>query len=669
MTLVRIALAALALTILSCSTAPKKVPPKVAPNQAKKELAKIQIDVAAGSTRRAVSRLRHLIAKNPKSDVADDATIQLANLYFKAGQFEAAYHAYMSLVESDVFSVNEAEAVLGASRSLHKMGRMDEALALSTRGLKIPGLSESQRLEFYRVRYALQITLGDRLDALQALAYIYDKDPRADVKGNAQARAHEIVSSFLTEGDLEKVVSDPTYGFVRPQAAFRLALFRLKEKDFDGAREQFSHAAEWGHGSPVQVQAENYISQIDSRRHVDAYSIGAVLPLSGKYSYIAQRTLHGLQLGLGIYGSRRSDFKLAVLDSEGTPEGGRKAVERLVTENNVIAVVGSLLSRTAASVAAKSEELGVPSVALSQKAGLTRAGSYIFRNAVTSEMQVKELVHLAMDELGLKRFAILYPNEPYGTEYANLFWDEVLARGGTVAGAQVYSPEETDFRGPIKRLVGTYYVDDRRDEFQSRLTDWFKAQKRLSARQMPPDDLLPPIIDFDAIFIPDGAKAVGQIAPMLAYQGVQNVRLLGTNVWNTSELLRRGQKNVDRAVFVDTNLVNDPKFKNSTFYAQYKKVFNEEPGLFEVQGYEVGQMLRQLIVDKSNHTRPDLAEALTDLQQFQGVSGPMTMNDQHELQRPLTPFIVKDEQILAWTPEIESETSAAKPDEKKPVRK
>ena len=657
---VRILLLGPALLLASCSTAVKKQPPMVAPFDAKKEMSQIQIDIGSGADKKAITRLRNLIARHPRSDVADDATINLARVYFKQNQFDQAYKTYMSLVESDVFSPNESEALLGASKCLYKMGRMDEALALTSRGLNIPGLGDAKKVELMRHRYVVLNTMGDRLDALRALAFIYQKDTNPDVRSNAQARAQEILSLSLREADLDKVVKDPEFGFVRPQAAFRLAQFRLRQKDFDAARTQFANAAEWGKGTPVQTQAEQYIGQLDSRRTVDPYTVGAVLPLTGKYGPIARKTLNGLQLGLGIYGGESaSPFKLAIVDSEGTPEGARHAVERLVTEDNVIAVVGSLLSKTATAVAAKSEELGVPSIALSQKSGLTESGAYIFRNAITSEMQVKELVRLAMDQLGLKRFAILYPNEPYGVEYANLFWDEVMARGGSISGAQVYSTSETDFRGPIKRLVGTYYLDDRRTEYQNRVREWFKKQKKLNTRLSPPDDLLPPIVDFDAIFIPDGPKSIGQVAPMLAYQGVGNIRLLGTNVWNSAELLRRGQKNVERAVFVDTNMDNDPAFKNSKFYRDYQSVFGDAPGLFEAQGYEVGLMLRQLI-SGGERSRLGLANALSQVREFQGVTGPMSMNSQRELVRALTPFMVKQNEIIAWKPELESTEATAK---------
>jgi len=646
--------------ILSCVTAPRKNPPIPAPFDAKKELSKIQIDIAAGSDTRAIARLKNLIAKHPKSDVADDATMQLAKIYFVRGHFDLAYQTYMSLVNSDVFSPNEAAALLGASHCLHKLGRLDEALSLNARGLKIPGLSENLKLDFYKHRYNLLTLLGDRIDALKTLAYLYDHEPKPESKVNLQAHGIDLVYHHLTQAELEKIVDNPEVAFVRAQAAYRLGMFRLQSKDFDGARGMFARSAEWAQGTQLQHQAEAYINQLDSRRRVDPYAIGAVLPLTGRHAPIAQKTLKGLQLGLGVYGADRSQFKLAVVDSEATPEGARHAVERLVGEDNVVAIVGSLLSREAAAVAQKSEELGVPSVALSQKSGLTEGASYVFRNSVTSEMQVRELVRLAIDQLGYKRFAILYPNDSYGVEYANIFWDEVLSKGGSISGAQPYNSSETDFRGPIRRLVGTYYLEDRKTEYENRVRDWFKKQKSLKGRNQPPDDLLPPIVDFDAIFVPDSPKALGQIAPMLAYQGIPNTRLLGTNIWNTSELARRGGKNVENALFVDSNITSDPGFKTSHFFQEYKRVFGEEPGLFESQGYEVGVLLRQLIANGES-TRVGLAQALANIKQFQGVSGPMSMNSQRELVRPLIPLVVKQGTIVTWNPSYEQPES---PDDK-----
>src|SRR5690606_10639495 len=186
---------------------------------------------------------------------------------------------------------------------------------------------------------------------------------------------------------------------------------------------------------------------------------------------------------------------------------------------------------------------------LSQKANITETGEYVFRNALTGKMQVEYLVKKAMEK-GITRYAILYPNDAYGTEYANLFWDEVIANGGRVTAAQSYSPTETDFRKPIQRLVGTYYIDDREAEYSLYLKDWYLKQPNRSLRKKIPNDILPPIVDFEAIFIPDSTKALGQISAMLAYNDVNDIMFLGTNLWNTATIANRVGKYMRSSLFV-----------------------------------------------------------------------------------------------------------------------
>ncbi len=399
--------------------------------------------------------------------------------------------------------------------------------------------------------------------------------------------------------------------------------------------------------SDLAEQARSSISQIDARRQVSPKTIGAILPLSGRYSNVAYRTLKGLQLGLGVYGKDRSDFRLAVIDSEGNPDQARRAVERLVTEDHVIAIVGSLDSKTATAVASKADELGVPSINLSQSAGITQVGSTVFRNSITSEMQVRHLAHEAMNTMGLKKFAILYPNDAYGIEYANLFWDEILARGGKIVAAQTYNPTDTNFGGPVQRLVGTYYVEDRQDEYRELARNWLKANPSPRARESMPDDLLPPAVDFDAIFIPDSIRAVSLIAPTLAFHDVDHVRLLGTNLWNSDALIKKGSRHINSALFVDTVLQTDDSFKNSGFFKQFKAVFGDDPGVFEVQGYDTGMMLRTLIAG-GERTRLGLASALKSSDSLPGAIGNLQVDSNREFQRPLVSLTVEDGKIVRF---------------------
>ena len=635
--------------LLSCQSAPKKKEAlKPAPPDTQSLLQSAQSDLNRGRARTAMNKLKKIATQSPGTDASDTAWSLMGRYYLQHKDYKSASSAYLQVLNATTETAHEEEAYLGASRSLTQVGRVDEALALCQKALASGHLSSGARIEIQQLEYPLLKETGDSLGALKALAAVHDAETDPAKKEALKDKAFDIANK-LKMSDLEAVVDNAGFTFIRGFAAYRLGTYYLEQHDFDKARSLFEKTTAYTPNTNIATAAANHIAQIDGRRIVDPNTIGVVLPLTGRYESIAQKSMRGLQLGLGIYGTNRSSFKLAIVDSQGSPEEAKKGVENLVGENHVIAIVGSLLSKTSIAVATKANELGVPSIALSQKAGLTEIGSMVFRNAITSSMQVQFLVKTAMEQEGMKRFAILFPNDAYGVEYANLFWDEVVKRGGKIVGAQPYNPTETDFRAPVKRLVGTYYVEDRQTEYRNRLKDWFKDQKNpRSGRNTPPDDLLPPITDFDAIFVPDSPKAMGQIAPMLAYVGVGNVRFLGTNLWNTPEFLRRGDKRVEKALFVDTEITTDPRFANSKFYNDFKKAFGSEPGQFELQGYETGLLLSHAIND-GERSRIGLAERLTKTENVQGVLGPMQMSPERELIWPMTAFTVENQQIVPLT--------------------
>jgi ABC-type branched-subunit amino acid transport system substrate-binding protein len=460
-------------------------------------------------------------------------------------------------------------------------------------------------------------------------------------------KSYEIIEGKLTQDELKKVGDEFSDVGLRARAYYRLGQFGLENHDQDAARKYFAKSLNTDPKSDLGKKAQDLLSQLEAIRKVEPKTIGVVLPLTGRFASIAQKTLRGVEMGLGLYGNNVTPFKLAIMDSEGNPDTARRGVERLVKEDNAIAIIGSVLSKNSSAVAAKSAELGVPSITMAQKAGVTEISPTVFRNSLTSEMQVRHLVKTAMEEMGLKKFAVLYPNDQYGIEFTNVFWDEVRARGGKVTSAQSYSPKEKDFRYSIQRLVGTYYIEARADEYKTRLHEWSDQQKNKSGRNTPPDDLLPAIVDFDAIFIPDKAESLGQIAAMLTENGVKNVKLLGTNIWNVPDLVKRANNFAKDLIFVDTVSVSDPAFQSSTFLHDYKALFNEDPGVFEVQAYDSALILRHLISEGAT-SREGLTSALSRLNGLPGVLGNLYMNEDREVMRPVQAFTIDSGEIVPF---------------------
>jgi branched-chain amino acid transport system substrate-binding protein len=633
----------------SCASSPQKREPLQASPSVEQEFRAGESSARAGDHKKAIARLSKVVQEAPESNLSDDAFMLLGHSYFALGQFEKALANYRSVFAGEFKTPLEIDARLRVVRTQLSLSKSSDAIEELEESSNWGTLNLDQAIELEKLKYETFAVSGRNIEALHSLVVLTEKLPNSADRDRYRALAQDILESKLSESELYEAASRDRFGFLSAAAKFRYANIHLDRLDYSRARRYLSEAAALAPGSELAERAQGLIQQIDARNQVDPKTIGVVLPLSGKQAAIGQKALRGIQLGLGIYGSNGNStrFRLAVMDSEGSPDVARRAVDRLVQEDNVIAIIGGLLSKTASAEATKAQEFGVPSIMLSQKAGVTQVGDSVFRNALTSQMQVQALVDLAMNRLGHRSFGIIYPNDAYGIEYANLFWDEVRARGGEISGAQSYDPKETDFRGHVQRLVGTFYLEDRAEEYRTLAQKFYEKNPNRSARQGGPsiEDILPPIVDFDAIFIPDNARAVGQIAPMLAYNNVNKVRLLGTNLWNSPGLIQRGQKFVEDSVFIDGLVANDPALRNSAFFANFRAVFQEDAGLTELQAYDSAMILRQLVAG-GERTRVGLQNKMTTLRQFPGATGPLSVNSNREFLRPLAALTVRDGAIV-----------------------
>jgi hypothetical protein len=265
---------------------------------------------------------------------------------------------------------------------------------------------------------------------------------------------------------------------------------------------------------------------------------------------------------------------------------------------------------------------------------------------------------------GFKKFAVLYPNMAYGTELTNLFWDALDTKAGTeVNGAESYNADETTFAPVVQKLVGRYYLDQREDfvakrkEIAAAVKDPFRQRKLMEEARKK----LEPIIDFDALFIPDFPRNIGLVAPALAVEDVitnacdkrdleriakttgkkpeelKTVQVFGANGWNFPELVERGGKFVQCAIFVDGFFLNSDRRETRAFVDAFRKATNppRDPGLLEAEGYDTARILRSVIEKERPQTRAALREALLKVKDFPGATGRTTFNPQREAEKPL----------------------------------
>ncbi len=345
-------------------------------------------------------------------------------------------------------------------------------------------------------------------------------------------------------------------------------------------------------------EAKNLLNEIYKKTAVKPHTIGCLLPLSGKFSVFGNQALKGVELALIRFSrqSGHSPVNLAIKDTESNPEKAEIAVYELIKEN-VSAIIGPMGTAETVSAAKKAQAGGVPIIVLSQKENITDTGDFVFRNFLTPGMQVRSLVEYAMHKKGMSKFAVLYPNENYGKTFAALFTSEVQANGGKVLRSESYDPALTDFTNSIKKIAEP---------------------------------------DFEAIFIPDAPAKAGLIVPQLTYLDLNNIYLLGTNLWHSQQLIDMAGDFLKKWVIITEGffLENDSEGVKSFAYA-FEEKYGEKPGYIEAVSYDTALMLFQT-VSISNVRFPDsVKKELNNITNFQGVTGITSFSSSRDAQKKL----------------------------------
>ncbi|MBK9293741.1 MAG: penicillin-binding protein activator [Oligoflexia bacterium] len=643
----KLTLLILVLFFVSCSTTPKKeeAPKTYAPRATEKALKDYREAVALYKSKNhseSLKKLGRFIKIYPRVDITDDAYYLIGQIYYDKNNFFKAAQFWQAIIDSPLISEYHDRAAVGAALCYYQLGHHEDSLKSLEKYNFPPPIQENalaaQAFELSsKIKLIRKQTVSALRDLISAMGY---RRSASDIKA-LEFKANDIVKSYFNQDQLNDIVGDANFEKVDAAARLKLGILLYDQKSWTQAGIQFQIIKEKYALSEEAKKASEYLALIDSQNKVDVSAIGVVLPLTGKSSTHGYRVLRGIQLATNLFGSSR--YKLAIVDSEGNPDIAKKAVDRLVSEDHVIAIIGDVAGKTSQAVAQRAQELGVPCLTLSQKQGLTSLGEFVFRNNVTPDMQMKTLVHQAMTINGHKRFAILFPNDTYGTEYATAFWDYVLLNGGEIVAAQSYAPEETDFREPIQRLVGTFYLEeDRGKELAIRLNEWKKEQKPKTAREKPPKDLMPPVVDFDALFIPDGPKSLGQISSMLVYNEISNITLLGTNLWNSSQTASRAGLFAENILFVDEPSVSASSFKD--FASDFQPVFGYAPSASEAQGYDSALIIINAL--NSAQSRKSMRDAVSSVSKISGAGTLISMGPNREVEKSLFPLTIKAGQIV-----------------------
>ncbi len=308
---------------------------------------------------------------------------------------------------------------------------------------------------------------------------------------------------------------------------------------------------------------------------IETLTFGCLLPLTGRYRQLGETALKGI-LAAADSGPRGFEYRVIVKDMGDSEKSLSAALNELLNTPGMSFIMGPVPSKFIQVASPRVNEKRIPSVTFPVSENGTAGGPYIIKYYYPLEEQVGVLSRYAARELGIRTFAILYPQTALGKKMKDTFASSVAENGGKLVYAGSYNPESRD----ISRELG-----------------WISS------------------ISPEAVFIPDGAASSAELILRLKREGkLRDVLFLGPSTWNSPLFLDLIGDEIDgfvfRTVFTDVYYYGDGDWEEFTRLVESK--FQEKPDLFGYQVYRaLGLMLS--VVREHGGGQKDIMDGLNSL--------------------------------------------------------
>lgn len=194
---------------------------------------------------------------------------------------------------------------------------------------------------------------------------------------------------------------------------------------------------------------------------VDVIKVGALYPLTGPdagwagdpYIKSHQMAIDEINAAGGISCLGGAQLELVKGDTQGKAEAGNSEMERLITQEGVIAVMGSALSGTTIPATEIAERNSMPYIVPNALDGtITDRGlEYVFQTVSTLQQWGADDAEWVKDQ-GAQTAVITVPNFTFGAEVEEVWKKGIEEQGIELLGSFTYEGDAQDFTDTILRV-------------------------------------------------------------------------------------------------------------------------------------------------------------------------------------------------------------------------
>lgn len=337
-------------------------------------------------------------------------------------------------------------------------------------------------------------------------------------------------------------------------------------------------------------------------KKADTIKVGANLEMTGGSASYGISSKNAIELAFkeinekgGINGKQ---LELVVADNKSEAAEATNAMQKLVSQDNVVAVIGPNLSSSVIAASAINNSAKVldiapmatnPYVTVDQASGKTKEFNY--RTCFIDPFQGTVMAKFATAELGVGNAAILIDNSSdYAKGLAQFFKENFVKEGGAVTAEESYLQKDTDFKATLTKIKAT---------------------------------------NPDFLYVPGYYQEVGLIVKQARELGM-NMPIAGGDGWDSAKMPEiAGAAALNNTYFSSLYSPEDLSDINKNFVAAYEKAYGQKPDVFAALSYDSALLVAEAIKNAGSTEPAKISEAMAKINGFSGVSGSVTFDDKH----------------------------------------
>lgn len=337
-------------------------------------------------------------------------------------------------------------------------------------------------------------------------------------------------------------------------------------------------------------------------KKADTIKVGANLEMTGGSASYGISSKNAIELAFkeinekgGINGKQ---LELVVADNKSEAAEATNAMQKLVSQDNVVAVIGPNLSSSVIAASAINNSAKVldiapmatnPYVTVDQASGKTKDFNY--RTCFIDPFQGTVMAKFATAELGVGNAAVLIDNSSdYAKGLAQFFKENFVKEGGAVTAEESYLQKDTDFKATLTKIKAT---------------------------------------NPDFLYVPGYYQEVGLIVKQARELGM-NMPIAGGDGWDSAKMPEiAGAAALNNTYFSSLYSPEDSSDINKSFVAAYEKAYGQKPDVFAALSYDSALLVAEAIKNAGSTEPAKISEAMAKINGFSGVSGSVTFDDKH----------------------------------------